>query len=271
MTEPYYANGEHLRAKHRLAHMESGRSFPHWALDLVPLHANGQYLDAGAGWGRFTWAMVDDYDIGLNQIIASDYSTGMLRTARAEAVGRGHRLNVCTADIAALPIQSRRFDGVLANHVLYHVTDLALGIDELARVLNRDGWLLATTNSDRVRVPLIELHYRALDALGIVYTPEPPSPFSMDNGAVLLQVSFRNVQVHIYEDEVIYADADQLASTYVNMGRYHNVMASDNEKLDVKDGLLPTFKQLAADLIRQEGVLHAPGLMCAFVCTEPHG
>ena len=269
MTEPYYTSGEHLRAKHRLAQAESGRSFPHWALHLVPLRANANYLDAGAGWGRFTWAMVDDYGVAPEQIVASDYSTGMLRTARDEAVERATRLNVCTADIAALPLHSHSFDGVWANHVLYHVADLPRGIRELARVLRPGGWLLATTNSDDVRVPLIELHYLALEALKIAYVPEPPSPFSMENGAALLRASFREVQTHIYEDEVIYADADQFATTYANMGRYRNVLASDDVRLDAKEKLLPTFKQLAADLIQHEGALRAQVLMCAFVCTEP--
>jgi hypothetical protein len=53
--EHYYSDGEYLRRKHRLA----GDQFVRWALGLVPSWESAAVLDAGGGWGRFIWSLVD--------------------------------------------------------------------------------------------------------------------------------------------------------------------------------------------------------------------
>ena len=93
-------------------------------------------------------------------------------------------------EIEAVPAASGSFDGIMANHVLYHVRNIPLGAHELARAPRPNGWLLATTNSDRVRVPLIEIHHQALEQLGAPMARERESPFSMENGEALLRTAF---------------------------------------------------------------------------------
>lgn len=270
-SDPYYTRGDCLRAKHQLPQTRSGRSFPLWALGLVPFKPAVRILDAGAGWGRFVWTLVEAYGLDPRQITAMDQSVGMLSTAAEEALKRGGQLRLCAGDIGALPLASATFDGVLANHVLYHVEDIPAGVQELARVLRPNGWLLATTNSEKIRVTLIDLHQQALEALGLPFTPEGPSPFSMENGDIYLQPFFRQVERYYFEDEMVYTQADDFIALYKTTGRYQNIIKAPDVDDTLKRSLLPTFERLVAGLIYREGSLRAPLLMGAFVCSGPLG
>jgi ubiquinone/menaquinone biosynthesis C-methylase UbiE len=261
----HYRDGTFLRAKHRLA----GRAFPRWALSLAPLTASARILDAGCGWGRFTWPLIDDYSIAPDSLVCADLSTGMLGTAREEAAKRRVSLAFCAADIASLPFQSDSFEGAMANHMLYHLPDIEAGVRELARVVKPGGWLLATTNSDSVRVLLIELHQRALELLGVPFAPEGPSPFSLENGAAMLSAWFRRIERFDFATEDQFASVDDFVQTYLTLGRYRGILDRSDVDTATKQALPDTVRRLAEVILEREGELRSPGLMGAFVCTEP--
>jgi ubiquinone/menaquinone biosynthesis C-methylase UbiE len=138
----YYATGEHLRAKHALIRNQSGRTIETWALQLVPTAPTMRILDAGCGWGRFSWPLLEAHGIPAANLVCADASLGMVESARQEGETRGHVPHLANCRIEALPFPAHQFDGVMANFVLYDVEPLAQGVRELARVLQPDGWLL---------------------------------------------------------------------------------------------------------------------------------
>ena len=268
---PYYGSGDQLKAKHVGTNMLSGRRLETWALDRVPLHANATVLDAGCGWGRFTWPLIERFGLASSNVICSDSSHGMLQSAAEEATHRRHHTKFVTSDIQALPFPAQHFDGVMANHVLYHLADIPAGVRELARVLKDDGWLLATTNSDDIRVPVLEFHYAALDELGIEYVAEACSPFSMENGKQILGSSFGNVDQIYFEDVTLYGSADAFVASYKTIGRYRNLLAQEVIDPDKKRQLPILVRQQAEEVIRRYGELRSPVRMGAFVCRGPVG
>src|SRR5687767_6707120 len=80
MTSPYYRDGEALRAKHRLS-ADLQREFVEWVLGLVDLANVTSVLDVGCGWGRFLWPLAHRLSRRA-QVVGTDASVGMLRTAR---------------------------------------------------------------------------------------------------------------------------------------------------------------------------------------------
>jgi len=265
----YYQTSAHLRAKHEQTQVISGRQFHAWALSQIPIQPAMHVLDAGCGWGRFTWHLVDHYGIAPANIVCTDVSSGMLGSVQAEAQRKNSWVKLCTCEIEALPFEAGQFDLVMANHVLYHVASLATGLSELARMLRPQGYFLATTNSENVRVTIIELHYAALRELGIDYEPEPPSSFSMESGVQPLEAIFGEVNVCYFADESIYPRVDDFVAQYRNIGRYRNFIARADIAQKVKDKLPRVFKELAQAEVDQEGELRVPSLMGAFVCREP--
>lgn len=261
----YYRDGQHLRAKHQLA----GDDFARWVIDHIPNWERRNILDAGGGWGRFVWLLADQYDADLSMITLTDISDGMLKTAEQEAASRGHKIATTACDIVALPFKDHSFDVVMANKVLYHLSDIPMGVSELARVLQPQGTVLATTNSDKITAMIIDLHYQALDKVGIPYTPEPPSPFSMENGGDYLRLSFKQVETHYYEDEDLISDAAQIRATYETIGRYRNLLSDDNLSQHLVQSLPDTVQHLADAIIQRDGFIRSPTLMGVFVCSEP--
>ena len=266
---PYYSSGEQLRAKHQGTTLRSGRRFETWALDLLPLRPDAIVLDAGCGWGRFTWPLIEKHALASANITCCDSSLGMLQTAAQEADRCRHCPRFVVADIQALPFPANHYDGAMANQVLYHLPDIPAGISELARVVKADGWLLAATNSDEVSVPVLDFHYAALDRLAIDYVAALRSPFSMENGFDLLKRRFRNVEQVYFEDETLYHSADDFVSSYKTIGRYRNLLAQENVSEEAKRQLPVLVRQQAEETMREVGVLRAPVRLGAFVCGEP--
>ncbi|HEV8633349.1 MAG TPA: class I SAM-dependent methyltransferase [Chloroflexota bacterium] len=266
----YYRTGEFLRAKHRLDRNDSGRRFHEWALDLVSPAPGWRVLDAGCGWGRFTWALVEGFGVPAERITCVDLSDGMLLTAREEAEARGAPIRLCQASIEALPFRERVFDLAVAAHVLYHLRDITRGVRELAGVLRPDGCLLATTNSDRAaRVLVLELHRRALEELGIPFEREERSPFSIETGRPPLEAAFGRVEEHYFRDTTTHPDARTFAEGYRTMGRYRLVVEDASIPAQKRRRLAGLVEELAEQVLAREGVLRSAGLMGAFLCREP--
>jgi len=265
----YYRRGDQLKAKHEATNMASGRRLETWALGLVQVEATARVLDAGCGWGRFTWPLIETFALASTSVTGTDTSLGMLETAAEEAHRRRHRPAFASADLQALPFPARYFSAAMANHVLYHLPDIHKGVGELARVLKEDGWLLATTNSDDVNVPVLEFHYAALDELGIEHNADGPSAFSMENGGEILGTGFSNVDRHYFDDETRYTSADHFLASYRTIGRYRNLLAREDISSELKRQLPVLVRQQADEVIRKRGVLRSPVRMGAFVCTGP--
>jgi ubiquinone/menaquinone biosynthesis C-methylase UbiE len=109
---------------------------------MADLPAQALVVDVGCGPGRY-----------LRQLRATrpelsclglDISAGMLGAVGDAQVWRA----VGSAD--ALPLRRDAADAALAMHMLYHLPDPQAGLAELRRVVRPGGWLVASTNDDRV-------------------------------------------------------------------------------------------------------------------------
>lgn len=269
LERAYYRSGDSLRAKHELTRAHSRRDFPRWALGLAPVPRTAPVLDAGCGWGRFTWTLIDRFAHQPGAIACADRSPGMVCSVQGEAARRRQPVRACAAGIEALPFAARTFDLVIAAHVLYHLSDIPAGLRELSRVMRPGARLLATTNSDAIRPLVIEMHERALAALDIPFDPEGPSTFSLENAQACLQACFADVQRHDFADTATYESAADFRALYCTLGRNHDTMERKDLSAEVKQRLAPTFERLAAGIAAHEGVLRTPILMGAFVCARP--
>jgi SAM-dependent methyltransferase len=117
-------------------------------------------LDVGAGTGMFAVAMARW--AAARKVIAVDASTSMLAHA-----DRRENVRYLTADAAALPIASERFDLALLSRVIHHLPDRGRVGAELMRVL-RPGGAVVVRTTVRERLDSIVYEYwpelRKLDA-----------------------------------------------------------------------------------------------------------
>ncbi|MFG1608754.1 methyltransferase domain-containing protein [Actinoplanes sp. NPDC049265] len=247
----FYADPSLLGARQQTY---AAANFVGWVLDRVSFDGVREVLDAGAGVGRFTVPVAGRV---AGRVVATDLFPGMLRAI-------GSPVKRCVADIQALPFTAGRFDLVLANHVLYHLPDIDLGVRELARVTSPAGTLVATTNADDIPVAVVDLHVAAQQRLGVATEPAGPSAFSLRNGEEVLRRSYDQVRLHTFRAEQVFATAADLVAAHRTTGRFQAAA----EQVDGDLGAAAA--DVAADwAARAGGSVTSPIVMGAFVCTGP--
>ena len=109
----------------------------------LPISPGARILDAGCGTGLLTLALLRAIRLPV-QIIALDLSATSI-TAAAKAVdgsqGRPQNISYAQANVLTLPFCDDSFDLVVTSGALEYVP-LAEGINELARVISPEGYLL---------------------------------------------------------------------------------------------------------------------------------
>ena len=109
--------------------------------EVIP---QAKVLDCGIGSGALS--------IALNSILADtpkihgiDLSSKMLARAAAEMRLAGLAPDLRQADILSMPFADGSFDVVMAAHVIEHLPDPQLALDEMVRVLKPGGMLFLCT------------------------------------------------------------------------------------------------------------------------------
>ena len=110
--------------------------------DLLGVKDGDITLDAGCGNGRHSWEV---YSKNHTSIIAFDidavcvkknmYLLASLKT-KEEIEGSYHLL---MADVTKLPFKAGSFDKVICSEVLEHIPEDNIAVEELVRVLSKDG------------------------------------------------------------------------------------------------------------------------------------
>jgi SAM-dependent methyltransferase len=144
LRDEQYRDDSNLRARMELHRRFSTNPEPwhRWVFDRLDFPDAAEILEVGCGPAEL-WAQNCERIPEGWRLTLADLSPGMLETA-CEALGE--RAEYRVADIQELPFADETFDGVIANHMLYHVPDVPRALAEVARVLRPDGVFYASTN-----------------------------------------------------------------------------------------------------------------------------
>lgn len=123
--------------------------------------ADWRILDAGCGTGNMLVHVVC-LRPGV-EAVGIDFSVAMLRRARAKIKGDQGVIFQEVDLNHSLPFAGGEFDGVVCVNVLYAVDDPAFLLQEICRVLKKDGRLLVVTPSVQPKMsPIFKEHVRRL-------------------------------------------------------------------------------------------------------------
>ena len=132
-------------------------------------------------------------------------------------------------DAQSIPYEKDSFDAVVANHMLYHVPDLARALSEIRRVLRPGGRLYATTNGLKHMVELREVP-RKLDISTPIGGDQIVARFNLESGAGELSHWFAEVEVECRNGVLVVTDADPLVEYVMSFERL-----SDEEAVRLHD------------------------------------
>jgi ubiquinone/menaquinone biosynthesis C-methylase UbiE len=163
-----------------------------WLGTRLPL--SGEVLEVGSGTGEL-WKHVDHIDTRLT---LTDFSPAMCAQLRKLDLAN---VAVEQCNAAALPYTDGRFDGVVANHMIYHVDSPDAVLNELSRVLKPGG---------SIAVSMGEKSLNATDhEIGIIARAvgRPPrimkaSKINAGNAVDFLERYFRDVMSEVYPIEL---------------------------------------------------------------------
>ena len=180
--------------------------FVDWAVGCLGRNGAEQILDAGCGNGLYYKKLLETSpDL---KYFGLDISPGMLKK---------HPLNgssLALADARHLPYPDNSFNVVMANHMLYHVSDIDHTLTEFRRVLKPDGVLMTATNSLHNMPEFQVLLRRSIVLLtrqgaAQVYPPAAASDdFALENGSRQLSRHFFGVVRYDLPGSLVFNEVD---------------------------------------------------------------
>lgn len=190
-----------------------------WVFGFLGLTAGMQVLECGCGPG-WLWRGNLDRIPDDCPIILTDLSVGMVAESEAALADNDYTFAFQQANIEALDFADETFDVVVANHMLYHVPDLAQGLSEVRRVLKRNGRFVAATNGNNHMKELPDLIPESLSQLSTSFRSRGEGEllsFRLENGRSLLTPYFETVNLHLYEDSLHVTEVEPLLAYVFSM------------------------------------------------------
>ena len=228
-----YSDSSNLSARIRLHKLFStnGYGWHRWVFDhLTGLPDDARILELGCGRGDL-WVENSDRVPSDWGITLSDLSPGMIEEAGSNLKDCGRLFDYEVIDAQSIPYPEATFDGVVANHMLYHLPDRAKGIAEIHRVLKPDGLLFAATNG----------HGNMGELWDIVNTPvraefdRVANHFRLEDGEQELSEVFQKVAVDRYPDALHVTDAGPVMDYINSTGRKLNARRASEIRRRIQD------------------------------------
>lgn len=247
-----YRNASNLHARVELHERFSTNKYGwhRWVFDQLKFSSQSRILELGCGsgllWSKNMDRIPDEWDITL-----SDLSPGMLQEAEDNLHASHRPFKFQVIDVQAIPYEDESFDAVIANHMLYHVSDRSKAFSEIHRVLKTGGCFYAATNGRTAPGGSVGIRDWIMSP-GIYKGPEG---FNLETGSFELSQWFSVVTQHRYEDALAVTEVKPLVE-YVRSGK----RLSDDE--------VQEFAKVVEKEIGLHGIIHIPKASGIFISQK---
>jgi ubiquinone/menaquinone biosynthesis C-methylase UbiE len=184
-----------------------------WVFDQFALPTTAQLLEVGCGTGLLWQTNLARLPAGWT-ITLSDQSAGMLQQALQNLGDQAIRFRFEQFNTEAIPLPDASLDAVIANHMLYHVADLAKALGEIRRVLKPGGRLYAATNGENHMKELRELVRSFVPG---AYEWVRHAHFSLEDGAQWLATYFDQVELRGFASDLLVTEVEPLVAYVLSM------------------------------------------------------
>ena len=227
------------------------QGFGNWIFSNYQIEEGMSVLELGCGNGEM-WLGKDDIIRRCSRLVLSDASEGMLKSAK-EKLHDQDGIEYHVIDIEDIPFPDKEFDVVIANMMLYHVSDLSLGLKQVQRVLKDDGTFYCATYGETGMMEYIELLFDEFP-ISSAYNYN----FTLQNGEGKLLRYFSDIRKLRYEDALEVTDADDMIDYMYSLPGFsdlqdmpRDILKSVLEK-NMQDGILFVPKDYGMFIARKE-------------------
>jgi SAM-dependent methyltransferase len=150
------------------------------------------------------------------------------------------------ADCIAIPFKDHYFDVVIANHVLFYVSDLNLGLKEIRRVLKNNGTLYCSAYG-RNHMKEITALCQEFDERIVLADKALYEVFGLENGKDILECFFPTVQLKLYQDSLEITEIQPLMEY---------ILSCHGSQLEILSERMDAFRQFLQHKLEAQGSIH---------------
>ena len=209
-----------------------------WLFYQIDFSRVNRLLELGCGNGKL-W-QENRIDLRNREIFLSDISEGMVEEVRNKL---GTDFNCIVADAEKIPFKDEYFDTIIANHVLFYLNDLNIGLKEIERVLKSDGILYCSTYGKNHMKEITEI-VQSFDSRINLSNHSLYEIFGLENGEGILKEYFYNVQRMDYQDSLEITESKPLIDY---------IMSCHGNQNEILGPKLNEFKEYVEELIEKNG------------------
>lgn len=227
-----------------------------WLFNQIDFSKINRLLELGCGNGKL-W-QENRIDLRNREIFLSDISEGMVEEVRNKL---GSDFNCIVADAEKIPFKDSYFDSIIANHVLFYLNDLNLGLKEISRVLKPNGILYCSTYGKNHMKEITEI-VQNFDSRINLANHSLYDIFGLENGESILKEYFFNVQRKDYEDSLEITESKPLIDY---------IMSCHGNQNEILGPRLNEFKEYIEELLENNGKIVVTKQAGLFICKKRRG
>ena len=209
-----------------------------WLFYQIDFSRVNRLLELGCGNGKL-W-QENKIDLRNREIFLSDISEGMVEEVRNKL---GSDFNCIVADAEKIPFKDKYFDTIIANHVLFYLNDLNLGLKEIRRVLKPNGILYCSTYGKNHMKEITEI-VQNFDSRINLSNHSLYDIFGLENGENILKEYFFSVQRMDYQDSLEITESKPLIDY---------IMSCHGNQNEILGPRLNEFKEYIEELLKKTG------------------
>lgn len=209
-----------------------------WLFNQIDFSKVNRLLELGCGNGKL-W-QENRIDLRNREIFLSDISEGMVEEVRNKL---GSDFNCIVADAEKIPFKDSYFDTIIANHVLFYLNDLYLGLKEISRVLKPNGILYCSTYGKNHMKEITEI-VQNFDSQINLSNHSLYDIFGLENGESILKKYFSNVQRMDFQDSLEITESKPLINY---------IMSCHGNQNEILGPRLNEFKEYIEELLVNNG------------------
>lgn len=227
-----------------------------WLFNQIDFSRVNRLLELGCGNGKL-W-QENRIDLRNREIFLSDISEGMVEEVRNKL---GSDFNCIVADAEKIPFKDSYFDTIIANHILFYLNDLNLGLKEIDRVLKSDGILYCSTYGNNHMKEITEI-VQNFDSRINLSNHSLYDIFGLENGESILKEYFFNIQRMDYKDSLEITESKPLIDY---------IMSCHGNQNEILGPRLNEFKEYIEELLKETGKIVVTKQAGLFICKKRRG
>lgn len=228
-----------------------------WLFNQIDFSKVNRLLELGCGNGKL-W-QENSIDLRNREIFLSDISEGMVEEVRNKL---GSDFNCIVADAEKIPFKDEYFDSIIANHVLFYLNDLDLGLKEIRRVLKPNGILYCSTYGKNHMKEITEI-VQNFDSRINLSNHSLYDIFGLENGEGILKEYFFNIQRMDYKDSLEITESKPLIDY---------IMSCHGNQNEILGPRLNEFKEYIEELfLKKNGKIFVTKQAGLFICKKRRG